>query len=70
VVTLPYWVKLVRSGSTFTGFASPDGVNWAQVGASQSINMAPNVYVGLAVSSNDTSRLTTATFDNVSITSP
>jgi hypothetical protein len=70
VVTLPYWVKLVRSGSTFTGFASPDGVNWVQVGASQSINMAPNVYVGLAVSSNDTSRLTTATLDNVSITSP
>src|SRR5207244_5478717 len=32
---LPYWVKLVRSGNTFSGYASADGVNWAQVGSSQ-----------------------------------
>ena len=24
----PYWVKLVRSGSTITGYRSPDGINW------------------------------------------
>jgi regulation of enolase protein 1 (concanavalin A-like superfamily)/uncharacterized membrane protein len=68
-VTLPYWVKLVRSGNTFTGYASADGANWTQVGAAQ-INMAQSVYVGLAVSSNDNGKLTTATFDNVSITVP
>ena len=28
----PYWVKLVRSGSTFTGYRSPDGANWTQQG--------------------------------------
>ena len=32
--------------------------------------MAPNVYVGLAVSSRTTSSLATATFDNVSVTAP
>jgi len=66
-ITLPYWIKLVRSGNTLTGFASPDGLTWSQVGSSQTITMAPNVFVGLAISSNDNTKLTTATFDSVSI---
>jgi RHS repeat-associated protein len=66
--TLPYWVKLVRSGNTFTGYTGPDGVNWTQVGTTQTISMAQNVYIGLAVSSDTTSALSTATIDNVSIT--
>jgi hypothetical protein len=46
-------------------------VNWAQVGASQTITRAQNVYVGLAVNGGSTTALATATFDNVSIsTSP
>src|SRR6266568_2141856 len=69
-LTLPCWVKLVRSGSTFTGYASLDGVNWAQAGSySQSITMAQNVYIGLAVSSQSTTTLATATLDNISISS-
>jgi regulation of enolase protein 1 (concanavalin A-like superfamily) len=67
--SLPYWVKVVRSGSTFSGYMSSDGVNWVQVGTSQTINMATNVYVGLGVSDNNTSSLATATFDNVSVSS-
>jgi len=69
-MTLPYWVKLVRSGNTFTGYASADGVNWVQVGSSQTITMAQNVYIGLAVSSRNTSALATSTFDNVSVSTP
>jgi hypothetical protein len=34
-VNLPYWVKLTRSGSTFTGYMSSDGVNWAQAGSTR-----------------------------------
>src|SRR6267378_4018125 len=45
--TLPYWMKVTRSGSTFSSFASLDGVTWVQLGASQSISMAQSVYVGL-----------------------
>jgi hypothetical protein len=67
ITGLPYWVKLVRSGNTFSGYASPDGVNWTQVGTTQTITMALNVYIGLAVSANNNSVLATATFDNVSI---
>ncbi len=66
--TPPYWVKLVRSGSTFTGYGSADGINWTQVGTSQTISMASSVYIGLGVTSRTTSALTTATFDSVSVT--
>jgi subtilase family serine protease len=68
-VTLPYWMQVARSGSTFSSYVSSDGVNWVQVGTSQTISMAQNVYIGLAVNSGDTTELVTATFDNVSVNS-
>jgi YD repeat-containing protein len=70
VQTLPYWLKVVRNGNAFTGFTSPDGVNWTQDGATQTISMATNVYIGFVLSSGTTSALATATFDNVSVTAP
>jgi hypothetical protein len=66
-VALPYWVKVVRSGSTLSGYGSSDGVNWVQLGGSQTIAMAQNVHIGLAVSSGNTTGLATATFDNVTV---
>ncbi len=68
--TLPYWIKLARSGNVFTMYGSTDGVNWTQLGASQTVSMAQSVYAGLAVTSRSTSSLATATFDNVSVTVP
>jgi hypothetical protein len=62
----PYLVKLVRSGTTFTGSRSADGVNWTQQGTA-TITMAPVVYAGLAITSHDTSTACTAVFDNVSV---
>jgi len=65
--TAPYWLKLVRSGSNFTAWMASDGENWVQVGSSQSISMATNVYIGFGVDSGGTSSAYTATFDNVSL---
>ncbi len=62
----PYWVKLVRSGTLFTGFRSPDGVTWTQQGIMTN-SMVPTVYVGLALTSHNSSNLCTATFDNVTV---
>jgi regulation of enolase protein 1 (concanavalin A-like superfamily) len=69
-LTLPYWLKLVRSGNVFSMYESSEGVNWVQLGASQTVSMAQNVYIGLAVSNRNTSALATATFDNVSLSTP
>ncbi len=62
----PYWVKLVRSGSTFTGYRSPDGVTWTPQGTN-TFTMTSTVYVGLALTSHNSSSLCTATFDNVTV---
>ena len=65
----PYWVKLVRSGSTFTGYSSADGLTWIQVG-SVKVSMATNVWIGLVVCAKSNSVSNTSTFDNVSVSGP
>jgi hypothetical protein len=62
VSTLPNtWVRLVRSGSTITGYQSTNGTTWTKV-SSRRISMAANVYVGFVVASGSTTALSTATF--------
>jgi regulation of enolase protein 1 (concanavalin A-like superfamily) len=63
----PSWVKLQRRANTISAFLSPDGVNWTLV-ASDTFAMGASVYAGLGVSSHDTTRTATATFDNVRVT--
>gem|GEM_PF-371128 len=61
----PYWVRLVRSGGTFTGYASADGVTWTQE-FSVGITMANTIYIGLAVTSR-TASACIANFDSIAI---
>src|ERR1051326_1692042 len=65
---IPYWIKLVRIGSSFTSYVSPDGVNWGS-GTNQTVSMAQNVYIGLAMWSGSTTSSASATFDHVSVSS-
>jgi len=62
--TPPKWVRVRRSGSTFTGFTSSDGSTWTTVG-STSITMATDTFIGLAVTSHNDGTLCTGTFTNV-----
>jgi regulation of enolase protein 1 (concanavalin A-like superfamily) len=64
--TAPRWVKLVRSADTFSAYESGDGTTWTLVGT-DTIPMAATVYVGLAVTSHNTSASATCTFDGVTI---
>jgi regulation of enolase protein 1 (concanavalin A-like superfamily) len=63
----PYWVRLVRSGTTFTAYYSANGTTWTRL-SSTTISMSSTVYVGLAVCAHNNTSLNTATFDNVSVT--
>ncbi|MEO6235652.1 MAG: S8 family serine peptidase [Vicinamibacterales bacterium] len=63
----PRWVKLVRDGQTISAWTSADGVAWTFIDQ-DTFTMAANVYVGLAVSSHDTTRAATSTFSNVART--
>jgi Right handed beta helix region len=61
------WVKLVRAGNTFTGYASTDGVHWTEVGSTQ-VQMSAAVEIGLAVASDVADVKESGSFDDVSIT--
>ena len=65
--TAPAWVKLERRGSTIKAYRSANGSTWTLVG-SDTFSMGSSVYAGLAVTSHDTTRLATATFDSVTVT--
>jgi len=67
VVTAPYWVRLVRTGTTFTGSISADGTAWTTVG-SVNIPMAAGVQIGLAVTAHNNSTVNNSILDNVSVT--
>ncbi|TND00220.1 MAG: PA14 domain-containing protein, partial [Gammaproteobacteria bacterium] len=67
MVNAPYWVKLVRSGNTFKGYQSADGVTWVQAGPTETITMTQTIYVGLAVTSHNNSALNTSLLSNISV---
>ena len=61
----PYWVKLVRTGDSFSAYRSGDGATWTQLGTAVTISMTSSVYVGLAVTSHADGTLCTGVLDNV-----
>jgi len=63
-VSAPYWMRLVRSGNTLTGYKSSNGSNWTSIG-SHTISMTTDVYVGLAVCAHNNSTLCTSVLDSV-----
>ena len=58
------WLKLKRQGNEFIAYTSDDAVNWRKVGQ-QKIDMNQNVRIGLAVTSHNWFKKTTAEFDSV-----
>jgi hypothetical protein len=68
----PIWVRLVRSGNDFSAYYALDAGGgthgpWIQVATTQTILMAPNVYVGLALTAHANGSTSTSVFDNVQV---
>jgi hypothetical protein len=62
------WLRVVRSGNTLTSYYSSNGTTFTQISAGTTVTMGATVYVGLAVTSHADGTLSTATFDNVTLT--
>jgi len=58
------WLRLTRSGSTFSGFAGYDGATWTLLG-SAAISFSNQVFFGFAVSSHVQGQVATAQFRDV-----
>jgi glucosylceramidase len=67
-IGMPKWLKLVRSGTSFSGYYSSDGSSWTQLGAAITIPLPNDMLAGMAVSAVNNSALNSSTLDNVSLT--
>jgi ABC-type transport system involved in multi-copper enzyme maturation permease subunit len=80
--TQPRWLRLVRTGATFTGYESADGSSWTQVGSARLTGLPATAEVGMfvtsppeqtyeehvgALSGDFTRTRASAVFDNVSV---
>jgi hypothetical protein len=63
--TPPHWVKVRRMGNTFTGYESTDGNHRTLVDTQTLPMMLSSAYWGLQLTSNDSSKMCKAIFDNV-----
>jgi uncharacterized membrane protein len=74
-VQLPAWLKLMRQGSSFSVYISPDGTNWTQITDESgnpiivSVSMNSNVYAGLFASAAYDGSASAASFDAVTANS-
>ncbi len=59
------WLRLRRSASILTGFASVDGENWTQLGSHDFGTLPPKLFFGLAVTSDTTNQTATAEFRDI-----
>lgn len=63
-VRAPYWVRLVRTGSTFQSFISADGTLWQSIGT-RDLTLPPALLAGVAVSSHVANTPTRATVSSL-----
>jgi uncharacterized repeat protein (TIGR01451 family) len=61
------WLKLTRSGNTFTSYESTDGTHWTQIGVA-TVSMSGPVDVGLFDTAHNIGQVSSAAFDNVQVT--
>ena len=69
-VSPPYWVRVVRSGSNFTGYVSTTGTSWTQIGTTSLSGFNSTAAWGLAVTAHNNTLTNVATFDNVTTVQP
>ena len=66
-VPLPGWIKVVRSGNTFTSFISTEGMKWLQLGEPSEMDLPPEVFVGVAATSHNITKKASFTFSNTAV---
>jgi hypothetical protein len=64
--TIPIYLKVSRSGSTFSAYSSTDGVTWTLIpGSSKALAITGPLLAGLAVTSHNANALCTVVIDTV-----
>jgi hypothetical protein len=66
--TAPVWLRVTRTGDTYTAYTSSDGVTWTLIaGSSYTVALGSTLLAGVAVTSHNASALGTVVASNVSV---
>ena len=66
--TTPAYLKITRSGSSFTAYTSTDGSTWTLIpGSTITLNLSTSLLAGLAVTSHNSGALCKAVMDGVNV---
>jgi alpha galactosidase A-like protein/alpha galactosidase C-like protein/alpha-galactosidase-like protein/alpha-galactosidase-like CBM13-containing protein len=65
--TMPVWLRLVRNGSTYTGYFSPDNHNWLRVGTATVSAQADAQDAGMFVTSHATGSAAQVVFNGFDV---
>ena len=66
--TVPAWLKITRSGNTYTAYTSANGTTWTLIpGSTITINLGSSMLAGLAVTSHNSGLLGTVTMRGVKV---
>jgi V8-like Glu-specific endopeptidase len=66
--TAPYWLRLTRTGNSFSCFRSTNGSTWFQLGPAVTLADAPEtMYAGLHMASLNNNGNSRVTYDNISL---
>ncbi len=66
--TTPAWLRITRSGSTYTAYTSANGTTWTLIpGSAITINLGTSMLAGLAVTSHNSGLLGTVTMNRVKV---
>src|SRR5262249_29159629 len=63
---MPNWLKLHRTGDTFSAYLSADGASWTLLGSTP-LPMPQTVFIGASVASAQHGVWITASFDHISV---
>ena len=67
--TTPAWLKVSRSGNTFTAYTSADGITWNPIaGSTFTMTLGATLLEGLAATSHNSGALSTVVMNNVTTT--
>ncbi len=67
-IKAPYWVKIIKRGTKYSGYISKDSLVWTQVGQSIDLGFGTDpINAGIVITSHDNSRFSKAVFSHVPI---
>ncbi|MEO6475629.1 TIM-barrel domain-containing protein [Luteolibacter sp.] len=69
-ITAPCWLKIARTGNTFTAYRSADGSVWTQHASATLSNMPATAYFGLVLASHTNSAPVGASFSSIALNDP